>query len=71
MTLEQALQHMHAAAHAAEELQRSQKQLQTLREQVGSRQDLLWGPSISLAPVSSPSVGNLGPAQWQQQAATP
>ncbi|KAM9509224.1 uncharacterized protein ACIB01_000987 isoform 2-T2 [Guaruba guarouba] len=71
VTVEQALQHLHAAAHDAEELQRSQKQLQTLREQVGSRRHLLWGPSISLAPGSSAPVGNPGPAQCQQQAATP
>lgn len=41
MTLEQALQHMHAAAHAKEKLQRSQEQLQALRDQVGRGQDLL------------------------------
>ncbi|XP_061235213.1 polyamine-modulated factor 1-binding protein 1-like [Neopsephotus bourkii] len=37
--MEQALQHMHAAAHAEEELQRSQKQLQTLREQLRTQEE--------------------------------
>ncbi|KAM8985643.1 polyamine-modulated factor 1-binding protein 1 isoform 2-T3 [Ara ararauna] len=41
VTVEQALQHLHAAAHDAEELQRSQKQLQTLREQAQSLQERL------------------------------
>lgn len=71
VTLEQALQHMHAAAHAEEKLQRSQEQLQALREQVGSGQDLLWGPSVSLAPVSPAPMDNPGPAQCQEQATAP
>ncbi|XP_057255905.1 transcription factor sma-9-like [Pezoporus wallicus] len=49
VTLEQALQHMHAAAHAAEELQRNQKQLQTLREQLRTQEEQSQGLQHHLA----------------------
>ncbi|XP_061210352.1 polyamine-modulated factor 1-binding protein 1-like [Neopsephotus bourkii] len=49
VALEQALQHMHAVAHAAEELQRSQKQLQTLREQLGTQEEQSQGLQHHLA----------------------
>lgn len=59
VTLEQAVQHMHAAAHAAEKLQRSQEQLQVLKEQVGRMQDLLQGPLLQPA--------HCLPAPWTAQ----
>ncbi|XP_026712813.1 polyamine-modulated factor 1-binding protein 1 [Athene cunicularia] len=48
-TLEQALQHMHAATCTQEKLQRSQEQLQALREQLGAEQEQSQGLRHSVA----------------------
>ncbi|XP_042741840.1 adenylate cyclase, terminal-differentiation specific-like [Lagopus leucura] len=39
VTLEQSLQHMHAAAHAKQELQKSQEQLQALKKQLKAQKE--------------------------------
>lgn len=71
VTLEQALQHTHAAAQVKEKLQRSQEQLQALREQVGSGQDLLWASLRQPGPTLPCPMDKPGPAQCQEQATTP
>nr|XP_021146431.1 polyamine-modulated factor 1-binding protein 1 isoform X3 [Columba livia] len=63
VTLEQAVQHMHAAAHAAEKLQRSQEQLQVLKEQLGAQEEQSQGLRHSLAQLQE----ELGAAQAQEQ----
>ncbi|XP_062469000.1 transcription factor sma-9-like isoform X2 [Pezoporus occidentalis] len=63
VTLEQALQHMHAAAHAAEELQRNQKQLQTLREQLRTQEEQSQGLQHHLARLQE----ELGATQAREQ----
>ncbi|KAM7101363.1 polyamine-modulated factor 1-binding protein 1 [Ciconia maguari] len=63
VTLEQALQHMHAAAHAEEKLQRSQEQLQALREQLGAQEEQSQGLWHSLARLQD----ELGATQAREQ----
>ncbi|XP_074738241.1 polyamine-modulated factor 1-binding protein 1 isoform X2 [Strix uralensis] len=63
VTLEQALQHMHAAAHAQEKLQRSQEQLQALREQLGAQKEQSQGLWHSVAWLQQ----ELGATQAREQ----
>ncbi|XP_025936897.1 uncharacterized protein LOC112973335 [Apteryx rowi] len=65
-TLEQALQHRHATAQAEERLQRSQEQLQALKQQVGTRPDRLWGPAQGQGSVGPSPPGRLLPrSAWR------
>ncbi|GAB0195352.1 polyamine-modulated factor 1-binding protein 1 [Grus japonensis] len=63
VTLEQALQHMHAAAHAEEKLQRSQEQLQVLREQLRAQKEQSQGLWHSLTQLRE----ELGATQAREQ----